>query len=102
MADPIRRDPSGALRVGKSRVLLELLVRAFEDGLTPEAIVGRYSTLTLAETYAAIAYYLGHRDEVNRYMAGREVLAEEVHQRIEGHQGDLAEMRARLKSQRNP
>jgi hypothetical protein len=42
-APPLREDATGALRVGNSRVLLELVVRAFQDGATPETIVQRYS-----------------------------------------------------------
>ena len=100
-APPLRRDSSGALRVGQSRVLLDLVVRGFQDGLTPEAIVQQYSTLTLAETYAAIAYYLQHREDIERYLAERESRAAEVRQRIEGRQGDLAELRARLLARRD-
>ena len=44
-APPLREDAAGALRVGNSRVLLELVIRAFQDGATPETIVQRYSTL---------------------------------------------------------
>ncbi len=44
-APPLRQDASGALRVGGTRVLLELVVRAFQDGATPETIVQRYSAL---------------------------------------------------------
>ena len=42
---PFRREPIGAVRVGTSRVLLELVIRAFQDGQTPEAIVESYETL---------------------------------------------------------
>jgi hypothetical protein len=43
VAPPIRSDETGgALRVGNSRVLLELVVRAFHDRATPEVIVQRY------------------------------------------------------------
>ncbi len=95
-APPLRRDASGALRVGRSRVLLELVIRAFEDGATPEAIAQRYSTVTLADVYAVIAYYLRHREDIEAYLAGREQRAQEVRQRIEGQQGDLAALRGRL------
>jgi hypothetical protein len=40
-APPLQRDASGALRVGHSRVLVELVIRAFQDGATPEAIAQR-------------------------------------------------------------
>src|SRR5580692_3911884 len=95
-APPLREDAAGALRVGDSRVLLELVIRAFQDGATPETIVQRYSTLTLPDVYAVIAYYLRHRDEVGEYLIQRERNAEESRQRIESQQGDLSEIRARL------
>ena len=99
-APPLREDSSGALRVGASRVLLELVVRAFQDGGTPETIVQRYSTLALSDVYAVIAYYLRHRDEVEKYLAQREQTAGEVRKRIEKEQGDLNEIRARLTAHR--
>jgi uncharacterized protein (DUF433 family) len=97
---PLRQDASGAVRIGRSRVLLELVVRAFQDGATPEAIVQRYPATDFADVYAAIAYYLRHRDEVERYLTEREQQAEAVRQRIEAHQGDLAVIRSRLLARR--
>ena len=101
-APPLREDAAGALRVGDSRVLLELVIRAFQDGATPETIVQRYSTLALPDVYSVIAYYLRHRTEVEAYLARREQEAEEVRQRIESQQGDLSQIRARLLAQRRP
>ncbi len=95
-APPLRRDSSGALRVGNSRVLLELVIRAFEDGATPETIAQQYPTTTLADIYGVIAYYLRHRNEVDAYLAEREQQAEEVRRRIERRQGDMTEVRSRL------
>ena len=99
-APPLREDASGALRVGESRVLLGLVIRAFQDGATPETIVERYATLALPDVYAVIAYYLRHRGEIEEYLARREQKAEEVRQRIENQQGDLSEIRARLLARR--
>lgn len=97
---PIRAEATGAWRVGDSRVLLELVIRAFQDGATPETIVQRYSTLALADVYAVIAYYLRHPSEVENYMSRREKEAADVRQRIESQQGDLGEIRARLLARR--
>jgi uncharacterized protein (DUF433 family) len=97
---PLREDATGALRVGDSRVLLELVIRAFQDGATPETIVQRYSTLALADVYAVIAYYLRHQAEVEEYLVQREQQAEAMRQRIESKQGDLSEIRARLLARR--
>jgi uncharacterized protein (DUF433 family) len=88
------------LRVGDSRVLIEIVIRAFQDGATPESIVQRYSTLALADVYAVIAYYLRHQTEVENYVARREKEANEVRQRIESQQEDLSEIRARLLARR--
>lgn len=98
MEVPLRRDESGALRVGHSHVLFELVIRAFEDGATPEAIAQCYPTAALADIYAVIAYYLRHQSDVEAYLAEREQQARIIRQRIESHQGDLAELRSRLLS----
>lgn len=92
----IRQDASGALRVGNSRVLLELVVHAFQAGATPEAIVQRYSSLTLPDVYSAIAHYLRHREAIEDYLQSREALAEQNRLRAEQLSGDLTEIRSRL------
>lgn len=99
-APPLREDVSGALRVGDSRVLLELVIRSFQDGASPETIVQRYSTLALSDVYAVVAYYLRHRSEIEGYLVRREQTAEEIQQRIQNQQSDLSEIRARLLAQR--
>jgi len=99
-APPLREDADGALRVGNSRVLLELVVWAFQDGAPPETIVQRYSTLALPDVYAVIGYYLRHRSEIEEYLAQREEKARDVCERIERQQTDLSEIRARLLAQR--
>ena len=63
-APPLRQDASGALRVGNSHVLFEVVIRAFQDGATPETIAQRYPTAALADIYAVIAYYLRHRKDI--------------------------------------
>jgi uncharacterized protein (DUF433 family) len=83
---PLREDETGAIRVGGTRVLLELVVRAFEDGATPETIVQRYETLKLADVYAVIGYCLTHKKEVAEYLAEREAQAAEVRRKIEASQ----------------
>ncbi len=98
---PLREDKTGAIRVGNSRVLLEIVIRAFQDGASPESIVSQYSTLTLSDTYGAIAYYLKNKDSVEAYLNQREEFAESVKQRLQAIQPDLSQIRSRLLSQRN-
>jgi uncharacterized protein (DUF433 family) len=47
-APPLKADGSGGLRVGGTRVLLEMVIRAFQDGATAETIVQRYPSLELS------------------------------------------------------
>lgn len=100
-APPLHEDETGAVRVGNSRVLLETVVRAFQDGAPPESIVNRYSTLSLSDVYNTIGYYLRHQDAVEAYLHQREQLSEAVQQRLSVIQPDLSSIRARLMSQRN-
>ncbi len=97
---PLHEDAAGALRVGESRVLLELVIRAFEDGATPEAIVQQYPTLALADVYAVVAYYLRHSDEIRAYLSAREDQVQATGRRVQAQQGDLTAIRARLLSYR--
>jgi uncharacterized protein (DUF433 family) len=80
---PLRVDQGGAVRVGKSRISLDLIVEQYENGMTPEDMVRAYDTLVLADVHAAIAYYLRHRDEVGAYLKQRAEEAESLRAKIE-------------------
>jgi uncharacterized protein (DUF433 family) len=95
-AVPLRVDETGTVRIGQTRVILELVIQAFQDGATPEQIVQDYDTLNLADVYAVIGYYLRHRDEVHAYLAERAAAAGELRKKIEAAQRDLPDIRARL------
>ncbi|MCG8368660.1 MAG: DUF433 domain-containing protein [Pseudanabaenales cyanobacterium] len=98
---PLRQDETGAVRIGNSRVLLETVIRAFQDGASPESIVQRYSTLSLSDVYNTIGYYLRHQEAIEAYLTQREQLAESVQQRLSSVQPDLSLIRTRLLSQQN-
>ena len=80
---PLRADEGGAVRVGNSRISLDLVVAQYENGMTPEDIVRAYDTLVLADVYAVIGYYLRHRDEVRAYLTRREQEAAALKAKIE-------------------
>jgi uncharacterized protein (DUF433 family) len=84
-ADPpaIRADENGTLRIGESRVSLDVLVEQYDNGMSAEEMVVAYDTLTLADAYAAIAYYLRHGDDVRSYLQRRAGEAAEMRARIE-------------------
>ena len=85
-APPLRVWEGGAVRVGNSRVGLDIVVEAFDNGASPEDIVRAYDTLTLADVYAAIAYYLRHPKEVKAYVQWRDEEAEALRLEIEAKQ----------------
>ncbi|HEX5273139.1 MAG TPA: DUF433 domain-containing protein [Gemmataceae bacterium] len=100
VAVPLFNDGQGGLRVTGTRVLLERIVHAFEDGATPEGIVQSYDTLQLADVYAVLTWYLRHKAEVDDYLRERAEAADAIRQRIEATQPDRAELRARLMARR--
>jgi uncharacterized protein (DUF433 family) len=68
MTVPLHVDETGTIRVGGTRLLLDLVVGAFNDGASPEEIVSRYPVLRLAVAYAVIAYYLDPKQEIDAYI----------------------------------
>jgi uncharacterized protein (DUF433 family) len=86
IAPPLRIVEGGAVRIGKSRITLALIVEEYESGMTPEDMVRAYDTLDLGDVYAAIAYYLRHRDAVREYMKRRDELAAALRAEIEARQ----------------
>jgi len=83
---PLREDPSGVLRVGKSRVLLELVIRAHQHGKSPREIVEMYDSLDMGDVYAVIAYYLAHPAEVDEYLRRCDEEAQAIRRQIEATQ----------------
>lgn len=55
-------------RLTGSRVSLDSVVYDWLNGLSPEQIVENFQTLNLEQVYGAIAYYLGHREDVDAHM----------------------------------
>jgi uncharacterized protein (DUF433 family) len=86
VAVPLWEDPPGVFRVGNSRVLLELVLRAFQRGESPEGIVRSYRTLHLADVYAVISRYLANPAPFDDYLRQCDEQAEAVRRKIEASQ----------------
>lgn len=63
------RTPAGAWRITGTRVSLDSVVHAYWHGRLPEAIVADFPSLTLEQVHGAIAFYLGHRVEIDAYLS---------------------------------
>jgi len=61
----------GVYYVSETRISLDSIIYAFQEGCSPETIRGDFEGLTLAHVYGAIAYYLDHEAEMDAYLAQR-------------------------------
>jgi uncharacterized protein (DUF433 family) len=77
-AVPLRTDDHGVIRVGTTRVPLDTVVYAFNQGASPEEIVLSYPTLKLDDVYAVVNYYLHNRTGVDAYIRQREAKAARI------------------------
>ncbi len=75
---PLATNIDGVIQVGKTRVTLDTVVNVFNQGMTAEEIVYRYSSLKLADVYATISFYLNHQQEVEEYLQQRRSQSHEI------------------------
>jgi uncharacterized protein (DUF433 family) len=75
---PLVVNPDHVILVRGTRVPLDTIVFEFKQGATAEGIVEQYSSLDLADVYAAISYYLRHQSDVENYLQQRQQTAEDV------------------------
>jgi len=75
---PLIERSDGVIRVGGTRVTLETVVEAFNEGASAEEIAAQYPALHLGDIYATITYYLRHRADVDAYAQRQEGRAETV------------------------
>ncbi len=69
---PLSYDRDGVIRVGNTRVTLDIVVEAFQSGATAEEIVQQYPSLQLPDVYQVIGYYLRQSAEVEKYLRHRQ------------------------------
>ena len=94
---PVTKGEGGVLRVGNTRVSLDSLVYAFNEGAAAEEIVYRYPSINLMQAYAAITYYLQNKPQIDAYIKEREKEREVIKAEIET-QFPTASIRERLLS----
>lgn len=75
---PLDHCADGVIRIAGTRVTLDTLVAAYDEGCSAELIVNQYPSLKLAEVYSIISYLLQHRQEIDRYLLQRENIRQQV------------------------
>lgn len=68
---PLTVDSDGVTRVAGTRVTLDTVVAAFEQGTPVEQIAEQYPSVSLADVCAVVGFYLRHRDHVAAYLEER-------------------------------
>jgi uncharacterized protein (DUF433 family) len=99
---PLMVTEHGTIRVKGSRVSLDSIVHHFNLGATAEQIAQSFPSLSLGDIYAAIAYYLAHREAVEEYLKQQEAEADDLQQLMESdpkYQKSTAELRSRILAQ---
>jgi len=72
----------GDVRIRDTRVDLCIVVEDYLEGHQPEQMAINYPTLDLEAIHGVIAYYLGHRPEVNSYVELCRARADQMHAEI--------------------
>jgi uncharacterized protein (DUF433 family) len=89
---PLTQWEDGSIRVGDTRLLVDMVIYAHKRGLCPEEIFQSFpsSSYSVADIYAVIAYYLSHRSEIDHYLSEREKESEALWKKIEGDPRHIA------------
>ncbi len=80
---PLRRDDSGTIRVGDTRVSLDTIIAYFHQDCSAEIIAAKFPTVGLDNVYLTIGHYLNRREEMDRYLKEQEREAAEIRAKLE-------------------
>jgi uncharacterized protein (DUF433 family) len=69
LPDFLTQHPGGEIRLTGHRIGLFHVVHFYNEGYSPEMLLGQYPSLSLALIHKVIAYYLENRAEVDAYAA---------------------------------
>jgi uncharacterized protein (DUF433 family) len=101
---PLFETEGGAVRIGSSRITLDLVVEQYENGMSPEDLERAYDGLQLADIHSVIAFYLRHPEQVQEYLKQRRAAANHLQNAIETERPrvTLDELLARRRESQNP
>ena len=68
----------GRVRIDGTHITIHRIVTLYKQGQNPEEIVQTYPQLSLAQVYAALAYYHANRAEVESELAAADALYDEL------------------------
>ena len=98
---PFAVGKDGVIRVSGTRVTLDTIITAFQDGATPEQMAQQYPSVPLADLYQIIAFCLRHPADLDVYLKRRQRQAHQIRRKNEA-QWPPQGIRERLVSRRKP
>lgn len=81
--DIISVNEAGVWRIRGTRVSVDSVIYAFDEGASPEEIIWRFDTLDLKKAYAVINYYLHNREKVDKYLADGEKTKRKIRHKLD-------------------
>ena len=82
---PLRTDANGVIRVGNTRVTLHTIIGFYNSGESPEELHEGFPSVSLADIYAIISYYLANRDTVDEYLRQIDEEGKRIRHKIEAN-----------------
>ena len=96
---PLVQWEDGSIRVQGTRLLLAMIVTAFQQGDTADEINDSFPSASVTQIEAVIDWYLNNKSEADAYLKEREAAAEKMRQEIEStpeYQARRAELHRRI------
>jgi uncharacterized protein (DUF433 family) len=95
LPDFICRDPDGYIHLADHRVGLHHIIALYNEGYSPEMLLGEFPTLSLALIHKSLGFYLENLAEMDAYVAAEQQAIED--QRVTTSRGpSLQELRRRM------
>ena len=99
--DELLATRAGVWRIAGTRVSIDSVVYDYWNGATAEEISQDYPSLSLAQVYSAIAFYLRHRPAVDAYLKRQDKADSRLRRDMQSrHREQLAQLRRRLQKRR--
>jgi uncharacterized protein (DUF433 family) len=93
---PLRVDEEGTIRVGNTRITLDVLLSDYRRGMTPNQIVEQLDSLTVDDVHGALAHYHRHKDELDAYLKDRAEDPASRQREIEDTQPTFDQIKSRI------
>jgi len=97
---PVAEDAHGVIRVAGTRVTLESVVSAWQQGATPEEVALRFPSLRVEDLYLVYGWVFRNQEAVDRYIQERSVLSADTERAMRQRFG-LDGLRRRLQARSN-